>query len=200
MQPSWNKRYEEAGFAYGTEPNDFLREHAHLLEGPVLSLAEGEGRNGVYLAGLGLDVTGVDSSDVGLNKARTLAQARGVSLRTVVADLATHELGHAGYGSVVAIYAHFPRAIRQAVHQRVREALRPGGMHLVEAYTPAQTTRPTGGPRDPELCYTLASLQEDFRGFEILIGREVERSVVEGRYHTGPASVVQWIARKPRDR
>jgi hypothetical protein len=197
MQPSWNQRYEEDGYAYGTQPNDFLREQAHRLQGPVLSLAEGEGRNGVFLAGKGLAVTGIDSSDVGLRKARALAHARGVSLETVVADLGHHDLGQARYGAVVAIYAHFPREFRRGLHARVREALRPGGLHLLEAYTPAQTERPTGGPRDPDLCITLDSLREDFPDFEVLIGREVERPVIEGRYHTGLASVVQWVARKP---
>ena len=107
----WNQRYAGDRFVYGTEPSAFLAEHSGLLTGPVLSLSEGEGRNAVYLASLGLDVLGVDISSVGLGKARQLAESRGVKIRTEVADLATYEPGEARFGAVISIFAHLPGAL-----------------------------------------------------------------------------------------
>ena len=193
----WNQRYSEDGFAYGTEPNEFLREHAGLLGGPVLSLCEGEGRNGVFLAGLGLEVTGVDGSEVGLAKARTLAASRGVTLTTVVADLAEFEAAPESFGAVVSIFAHLPPELRRIVHRRVVGWLKPGGIVLLEAYRPAQVGRGTGGPPDPTMCMTAAGLGEEFGGLEVVLARETVRTVVEGRCHTGEAAVVQFVARKP---
>src|SRR6185436_21113248 len=99
----WNERYASDEFAYGTEPNSFLVQHANLLTSPVLSLAEGEGRNAVFLASLGLDVLGVDGSDVGLAKAQKLAETRGLTIRTEVADLASYEPRENHFGSIISI-------------------------------------------------------------------------------------------------
>src|SRR6185295_8606035 len=108
----WNERYAGNEFAYGTEPNSFLVQNASLLIGPVLSLAEGEGRNAVFLASLGLDVLGVDASEVGLAKAQKLAALKGVAIRTEVADLATYEPSANAFGAIVSIFAHLPSALR----------------------------------------------------------------------------------------
>src|SRR4051794_36043557 len=105
----WNERYSADEFAYGTEPNAFLVQNAKLLTGPVLSLAEGEGRNAVYLASLGLDVLGIDGSDVGMAKAQRLAASRGLTIRTEIADLAAYEPPANAFGAVVSIFAHLPR-------------------------------------------------------------------------------------------
>jgi len=192
----WNERYAADGFAYGTEPNAFLAEHAKLLVGPVLSLAEGEGRNGVFLASLGLDVLGVDGSEVGLAKARSLAAARGVSIRTEVADLATYEPPEQAFGAVVSISAHLPSVARKRLHGLAERALRPGGIVLLEAYTRAQLARTTGGPKDPDMLMSRTDLLAEFANCEPMLAREIEREVVEGRFHTGLASVVQFLARK----
>jgi SAM-dependent methyltransferase len=194
----WNERYAGDGFAYGTEPNAFLAQHAKLLIGPVLSLAEGEGRNAVFLASLGLDVLGVDGSEVGLRKARTLAAARGVSIRTEVADLATYEPPEQAFGAVVSISAHLPSALRKRLHRLAERALRPGGIVLLEAYTRAQLARTTGGPKDPDMLMSREELLAEFRNCEPLVAREIERDVVEGRFHTGLASVVQFLAQRRR--
>jgi SAM-dependent methyltransferase len=192
----WNERYAADGFAYGTEPNAFLAQHAKLLVGPVLSLAEGEGRNAVFLASLGLDVLGVDGSEVGLAKARALAAARGVSIRTEVADLATYEPPEQAFGAVVSISAHLPSVARKRLHGLAERALRPGGIVLLEAYTRAQLARTTGGPKDPDMLMSRADLLAEFANCEPMLAREIEREVVEGRFHTGLASVVQFLARK----
>src|SRR5262245_33623549 len=108
----WNERYSSSEFAYGTEPNSFLVQNVRLLSSPVLSLAEGEGRNAIFLASHGLDVLGVDASDVGLAKAQRLAAARGVTIRTALADLASFEPVENLYGSVISISAHLPSKVR----------------------------------------------------------------------------------------
>ncbi len=195
----WNQRYAETFVSYGTEPNDFLREVAgQIPEGPVLCLAEGEGRNAVFLAARGHAVTAVDLSDVGLANAATLAASRGVPLTTVVADLAEYDLGDACWAGIVSIWAHVPSELRGRLHAACTRALRPGGVLVLEAYTPRQLARPgKGGPTQTELLMTPEALREDFAGLELLRCEEVERDVSEGRYHQGPSTTVQVLARKP---
>ncbi|HQD14429.1 MAG TPA: class I SAM-dependent methyltransferase [Ottowia sp.] len=194
----WDARFGGAGFFYGTAPNDFLREHVGLLSGPVLSLAEGEGRNAVFLAERGLDVLGVDGSAVGLAKAERLAAERGVRIGTLLADLGDYVPEAAHYGAVVSIFAHVPGVLRQRLCPRVVQALRPGGVLVLEGYAEAQIARDTGGPKDLDLLLTVDKLRADFAGLEPLLLRQTEREVREGQGHTGLASVVQFIGRKPR--
>lgn len=193
----WDERYSEPGFAYGTEPNDFLRERAAQLQpGRTLSLAEGEGRNAVFLAGLGHEVTAVDASAVGLDKARQLAAERGLDIDTRVADLAAFEIEPGAWDNIVSIFCHLPPEVRRRLHRAVVAGLRPGGMLLLEAYTPAQIALGTGGPPVAELTMTLDALREELAGLNFLHAAEREREVIEGRYHTGRAAVVQVLARK----
>lgn len=192
----WDERYAVDEYVYGTEPNAFLAENAGLLGGPVLSLAEGEGRNAVFLACLGLDVLGVDGSAVGLAKAHRLAAAKGVSIRTEAADLAAYEPPPESYGAVVSIFAHTPSPVRKRLHRLVERSLKPGGIFLLEAYRKAQLGRGTGGPPDADMLMARADLEQDFANCQVLLSREIERDVVEGIFHTGPACVLQFIARK----
>lgn len=194
----WDARYAEEGWAFGTEPNDFLREQAHHLApgGRVLCLAEGEGRNAVWLAQQGFDVTGVDLASHGLDKAQRLAAERGVHLTTVVADLASFEFGSAAWDGIVSIFAHVPPEVRQRVHAQVLTALKPGGILLLEAYRPQQLEHGTGGPPDEARMLDLERLRPELGTLDWLLAREVERDVIEGRYHTGRASTVQLVARR----
>jgi cyclopropane fatty-acyl-phospholipid synthase-like methyltransferase len=192
----WNERYASDEFVYGTEPNAFLVHNAKILTGPVLSLAEGEGRNAVFLASLGLDVLGVDGSEVGLAKAQKLAASRGLTIRTEVADLATYEPPENFYGSIVSISAHLPSEIRKRLYPLVERSLKPGGILLLEAYTKAQIARDTGGPKDPDMCMSRVLLEKEFPNCEPILSQEIEREVIEGKSHTGLASVVQFIAKK----
>ncbi len=194
----WDKRYSEPGYAYGTEPNDFLKEQiAELPRGAALCLAEGQGRNAVYLAAQGFEVTAVDQSAVGLRVAESLAQERGVSIRTIAADLNDFDLGQSAWSAIVSISAHVPPDLRRKVHAGCVRGLAPGGVMLLEAYTPAQVGRGTGGPPVAELCMNLEALREELRGLEVVIGREVEREMREGKYHQGKSAVVQFLGRKP---
>jgi SAM-dependent methyltransferase len=195
---SWDDRYQTGEYLYGREPNEFLVSAAGLLpRGRVLCLAEGQGRNAVYLAGMGYQVTGVDSSAVGLKSAQRLAEERGVSIVTVVADLAEYDLGESCWEGIVSIFCHLPSALRHRVLAKVVRALVPGGVLLLEAYGPAQLQFDTGGPRQEDLLASLADLTADLTGLELLHAVECQRSVVEGTLHRGQAAVVQVVAVKP---
>lgn len=196
----WNQRYSSDGFAYGTEPNSFLVENAELLTGPVLSLAEGEGRNAVFLASLGLEVLGVDGSEAGLAKAHKLATIKGVAIRTEVADLAAYEPPANVFGSVVSISAHLPSDVRRRLYPLVEKCLKPGGIILLEAYSKSQLTRNTGGPKDTDMLMTVEDIRKEFPNCEALLCQEIEREVVEGEFHTGMACVVQFIGKKKLER
>ena len=192
----WNQRYAVEEYIFGTKPNAFLAEHAEKLTGPVLSLAEGEGRNAVFLASLGLQVHGVDGSEVGLAKAQALARSRGLEIQTEVADLGVFEPEANFYGSVISISAHLPSAIRKRLYALVERCLKAGGIILLEAYSEDQLPRDTGGPKDPDMLMTRAKIENEFPNLEPVLLCELERKVCEGIYHTGIASVVQFIGRK----
>ncbi|HEY9641929.1 MAG TPA: class I SAM-dependent methyltransferase [Coleofasciculaceae cyanobacterium] len=192
----WDQRYAVDEYIYGTEPNSFLAEHAEMLSSPVLSLAEGEGRNAVFLASLGLKVHGVDGSNVGLAKAQALARSRGVEIQTEVADLGVFKPAANHYGSVISIFAHLPSAIREKLYPLVERCLKPGGIILLEAYSEDQLARDTGGPKDADMLMTRVKIEREFPHCEPILLRELEREVCEGTYHTGVASVVQFIGKK----
>jgi SAM-dependent methyltransferase len=194
----WNERYSEPGYAYGTEPNVFLAAAAaQIPRGRVLSIGDGEGRNGVHLATLGHTVTSVDSSAVGLAKARALATARGVTIETVEADLAMFDIVPAAWEGIVSIFCHLPPALRRRVHAQAAQGLVPGGVLVLEAYTPAQLALGTGGPSQAEMMPTLAVLRDELAGLEFVHALELERDVQEGAFHHGRSAVVQVIARRP---
>ena len=193
----WDERYGGDVYAYGREPNEHLRaEAARIPSGPVLCLAEGEGRNAVFLAERGHDVTAVHFSREGIRKTELLAKERGVSVRAVLADLATFVPERSDYAGVVAIFAHLPPDVRKRVHGWVASALRPGGVFVLEAYTPAQLAHGSGGPKNPELLMTLDGLRAELAPLVIDVGREVEREIHEGAFHGGPSATVQVVARR----
>ena len=193
----WNERYSQPDYVYGTEPNEFLASVADRIPaGPVLTLGEGEGRNGLFLASRGYEVTAVDQSEVALAKARRLAEERGLRIATQPADLADYRIEPGAWAGIVSIFCHLPKTIRVPLHTAVVEGLRPGGVFILEAYTPKQFGRGTGGPGSPELMMSLDDLQRELAGLEFLHAQELEREVREGMYHTGLASVVQIVARR----
>ena len=195
---AWEQRYGAEGYLYGTEPNDFLRQHVDRIpHGRVLCLAEGEGRNAVFLARQGFEVASIDLAQAGVAKTHRLAKERGVTVDAMTGDLATADLGVQRWDGIVSIFAHIPASIRRDLHRRVVDALAPGGVFLLEAYTPAQIGRGTGGPPVLELAMTLPDLTRELDGLELVHAIETERDVVEGRGHTGRGSVVQVIARRP---
>jgi SAM-dependent methyltransferase len=198
VRPMWNERYSASHYIYGTEPNDFLREHAGMLApgSRVLCLAEGEGRNAVFLAQQGHKVVAVDLSEVGLAKAAALAAARGVLIDCLHADLADFDLGQERWDGIISIFCHLPSAVRQPLYARLAAALRPEGVLLLEGYTPAQLTFGTGGPKDVDMLVDAATLRRELPHLQFSLLQDVQREVVEGTLHTGMAAVVQAVARR----
>ncbi|MGD8591297.1 MAG: class I SAM-dependent methyltransferase [Gammaproteobacteria bacterium] len=195
----WDERYSADEYIYGKDPNEFLANAAsNLPKGKVLCVAEGEGRNAVYLATHGYEVVAVDSSAVGLKKAKNLAVERGVSIETIVTDLAHFDIEPESWDGVVSIFAHLPPAVRKELHKKIVNGLRPGGVLILEAYRPDQLKYKTGGPPTAEFMMTLQSLEEELSGLEFEYAMELDRDVVEGQFHTGKGAVVQIIGKKPQ--
>lgn len=194
----WDERYNTTEYVYGTDPNAFLADViTQMPTGRTLCIAEGEGRNAVFLAGHGHDVVAVDASTVGLAKAQRLASERSVTIETVVADLAHFEIAAESWDAIVSIFAHVPADIRKPLHRKIVQGLRSGGMLVLEAYTPEQIKLGTGGPPVPELTMNLDILREELDGLVFQHAVELQRDVIEGRFHTGKGAVVQMVAIKP---
>jgi len=194
----WNARYSTEEYVYGTTPNDFLFETSRYIRGAnVLCLAEGEGRNAVYLAREGYNVFAVDASAVGLEKAEILADESYVNINTQVADLANYDITPDGWDGIVSIFCHLPPPVRKALHRKVVAGLKPGGVLILEAYRPKQLKFKTGGPPETELMMSLDELKDELQGLEFYHDLELDREISEGRLHAGVSAVVQLVAIKP---
>jgi SAM-dependent methyltransferase len=195
----WESRFAVPDYVFGTEPNEFLKAQAHLLpaSGAVLSIADGEGRNGVWLASRGLDVLAIDWSPSALTKAQALAAQRGVTLRTQQADIVRWEWPVAQFDVVVAIYFQFLTPDeRHQVFARMRDALKPGGLLLIEGYRPKQLEYKTGGPSQVENLYTRELLEAEFGGLSDLQITEHDSMRSEGTGHAGMSALIDLVARK----
>ncbi len=193
----WDERYSSEAYAYGKNPNQFLEENYKVIpKGKVLSLAEGEGRNAVFLAKQGYIVTAVDYSQIGLEKARKLAEENEVSIELINADLADFDLGDHEWDGIVSIFCPLPSALRKELHKKVVAGLKTNGVYLIEAYTPEQLKHDTGGGKSVDLMCTKESLSHELIGLKFKHLIELERDIVEGIYHTGVGAVVQAIASK----
>ena len=192
----WDDRYADSDYLFGTAPNDFLKSVTNRLtpNSQILCLADGEGRNGVYLATLGHKVTAIDQSRVGLEKAKKLAEQKQVSIETIEADLAEYDLGVESWDCIVSIFFHIPSAVRAHIYPRIITALKPGGILILESYTPEQLNHGTGGPPNADLMLTKEELAQNFSEMNLEHLQELEREVIEGAGHTGLASVVQLLA------
>jgi len=194
----WDDRYNTNEYIFGTDPNAFLVSVTDQIpKGRVLCIAEGEGRNGVHLSRKGYDVTAVDGSSVALQKAEKLAESYGVKIKTITADLAEYQIKKNSWDAVIAIFCHLPPDLRKEVHKQAVNGLRPGGVLVLEAYTPDQLDYETGGPGDVQLLMNLYKLKEEFEGLEFIIGREIVRDVIDGDQIVGKSAVVQILAKKP---
>lgn len=184
---------------YGEAPNAFLAEQAARLPAGarILVPGDGEGRNGVWLATQGHAVTTVDASSVGIAHARALARRRGVALDIIQADLAEWRPEPASFDAVACIYLHLQPALRTAVHRRLVQTLRPGGLLILEAFHPDQLPLASGGPKNLDMLYTLALLRQDFdAGMQELLAQETETVLDEGSGHHGRAEVTRWVGRR----
>lgn len=194
----WDERYNEPGYSYGTAPNEFLVSVVDRIpKGKLLSLAEGEGRNAVYLASLGYEVTGVDGSEVGLRKAQALAYEQSVCITTIQADLSQFEIETGHWDGILAFYCHLPSALRIQLHKTAVRGLKSGGVFILEAFSKEQLAYNTGGPQSLDMLMSLDDLKLELHGLEFIHAIQIERDVHEGNRHTGLASVIQILAFKP---
>lgn len=195
---AWDERYAGGGFQFGEAPNLFLLSQAHRVRPGMRALAagDGEGRNGVWLAQQGLATTSVDWSAVGLAKAAALAARRGVALETVPADLARWDWPVAAFDVIAWIFVHLPPEDRALACDGAVRALAPGGLLVLECFTPAQEGRRSGGPKDAALLWSRTLVERHFAGLEVLELLEGTVALDEGPRHQGPAEVVRAVLRK----
>lgn len=197
MQPEfWNSRYNDDVYAYGKEANDFLINQSFEANSRILCLAEGEGRNAVYLATQGHAVSMIDYAEEGLRKAQQLAAEKGVQIETLCQDLTQTQLQANAWDAIVVIFGHLPVSVRTALHSQFYQALKPGGKLIMELYSKDQLQYKTGGPQDVNLLYSVDELTHDLSEFESLHVMQMERFISEGTYHNGLSSVVQVVAQK----
>lgn len=197
----WDKRYDTEDYVYGTEPSRFLKLNSEYLNAgdTVLAVADGEGRNSVFMAEQGLNVTAMDSSSVGLEKARRLAKERKVNVDFQLADLRVYDWGATEYDVVAAIFIQFADpAFRAEIFDGMERALKPGGVLMLHGYTPKQIEYGTGGPPVPELLYTRDMLADRFARWEILRLEDYEAELQEGPGHSGKSALIDLIARRPQ--
>ena len=198
-QQTWNQRYASADYLFGESPNEFVRASASYLDDTqsVLCVADGEGRNSVWLAERGLQVTAFDFAPNAVVKARRLAQRRDVSVDFHVADIETWRFEPARYDAVVAVFIQFlgPTA-RDDVFARMQSAVKPGGLFLLEGYRPEQLQYRTGGPGAIENLYTREWVEHAFRDWQMLLLREYDAVLSEGTRHAGMSALIDVVARK----
>jgi SAM-dependent methyltransferase len=195
----WESRFAAPEYIFGKAPNAFLKNYAHLLKRgqKVLAIADGEGRNGVFLAEQGLDVLSIDFSPKALAKANALARERGVKLRTELGDLATWIWPATSFEAVVAIFFQFADPpFRQQIFSNLKKTLRPGGLLLMEGYRPEQIAYKTGGPSEVENLYTRELLEDAFKDFASIEIKEYDSVVDEGPGHNGMSALIDLIGRK----
>jgi len=197
-QERWETRFSGAGYAFGKEPNAFLKSNAERLRGrkTALSVADGEGRNGVWLAEQGLDVLAVDFAPTALAKARALAAERGVSLKTEVADLTRWRWPVGAFDVVAAIFIFVDPPDRPAFFANLKAALKPGGLLLLQGYRPEQLNYRTGGPPDAARTYTRPLLEAAFGDMAELAIREHDSVISEGTAHVGMSALIDLVATK----
>lgn len=195
----WETRYAAPGYHFGTAPNAFLKSKAHLLKPgqSALSIADGEGRNSVFLAECGLKVRAFDFSPTALGKARQLAKDRGVAVSYEQADLETWDWPVAAFDVVVAIFFQFcGPEVRARTFANIKRALKPGGLLLMEGYRVEQLKYKTGGPSKAEQLYSRALLEDSFSDFSSLEIEEYDREVQEGTAHGGMSALIDLVGHK----
>ncbi len=198
---TWNRRFTETGYLFGTAPNGWLAAHAGVWPSGarVLSVADGEGRNSVWLAQRGLQVQAFDIAEQGVAKARRLAAEHGVVVDFAVADCDSYAWPAGGCDGVAAIFIQFADpALRARLFERMAACLKPGGTLVLQGYTPRQLEYRTGGPPLVSHLYTAPMLREAFAGLEIEVLDEYEADLAEGQGHKGRSALIGLVARKPR--
>jgi len=196
---TWNRRFEGDDFLFGAEPNEWLREHVAVWPpgGRILCVADGEGRNSVWLARQGFVVDAFDIAEVGVAKARRFAARQGVNVNYSVADCATYDWPRASLDGVAAIFIQFADpAQRERLFAHMTDSLKPGGTLVLQGYTPKQLEYRTGGPPHASHLYTPEMLRQAFSALEIIELKEYEADVAEGSGHRGRSALIGLVARR----
>jgi 2-polyprenyl-3-methyl-5-hydroxy-6-metoxy-1,4-benzoquinol methylase len=195
----WNNRFAAEHYVYGTEPNVFLNEMQKRLQlsGELLTIAEGEGRNAVFLAEQGMNVTAWDYAESGLTKIKKLAEERGVTVQTELVDLNEARWSQNQWDEVVCVFGHFPVELRKKTLQGIKGAVKPGGYFITEVYSRYQLPYNSGGPKDFDFLYTPEEFLLTFNDWRIVhffMGEVVRH---EGEFHNGLSHVIQFVGQKP---
>ena len=197
MNDFWNERYGTTEYAYGTKPNEFYKEQlAKLTPGKILFPAEGEGRNAVYAAKQGWQVTAFDPSIEGKRKAELLAKNNLVSINYLIDNYEFVDFPKESFDCVVLIFAHMHPAKRKTYHQKLISYLKPGGTLILEGFSKKQINNNTGGPRDVEMLFSKEELQQDFYSLLETTINETDTFLNEGPFHKGIASVIRFLGVK----
>lgn len=197
MTNMWHERFSAEEYVYGKEPNGFVVEAAELMpKGKVLCIAEGEGRNAVYLASLGFDVTAWDFAEAGLEKTRQLAIEKGVNVKTEYRDLAEVIWESEQWDAIIQIFGHFPSEVMDRTLSGIKKGLKPGGYYVSELYSKEQLKYGTGGPPNEAMLVNPKEMLEQFEGYFIKHFHVGEVNREEGKLHTGTAHVVQSMFQK----
>ncbi len=197
----WEARYSAPDYIFGKEPNYFLVKCKHLIpaSGRVLAIADGEGRNSVWLAEQGLNVHAIDFSPSAQNKARALARERGVNVVFELADVHNWTYPEAAYDVVCEIFTQFSTPSERALKWAgMRKALKTSGLLIIQGYTPKQLSHGTGGPKQLEQLYTKPMLENAFAGFQDMVFTEEEVEMHEGTSHSGMSAVIGLTCQKPK--
>ncbi len=198
----WNDRYSEEAYAYGEQPNNFLKEKLDNLNiGTILFPAEGEGRNAVYASKLGWTVSAFDISIEGQKKALRLAEKSNVKIDYQVGELQSFHYGNEQFDAIALIYAHFPADIKSLYHKEFDKYLRRGGVIIFESFSKNHLdyvlkNEKVGGPRDLAALFSIDEIKSDFKDYEIIELEEKEIELHEGLYHNGKGSVIRFVGRK----
>jgi hypothetical protein len=193
----WNSRYAAEEYIYGTYPNKYLETFLKGRHpGRILFPAEGEGRNSVYAASLGWQVDAFDQSEAGMDKALRLASSKKTTINYSISSLEDWDSNGVSYDCIALIFVHLVPGIREAIHQKLISALKPGGFLVLEAFTKKQMPRTSGGPKNLELLFDAEELRLDFSELEMIDFCETEVEINEGTLHQGLADVVHLIAKK----
>ncbi|MCB0820734.1 MAG: class I SAM-dependent methyltransferase [Bacteroidetes bacterium] len=202
MKEFWESRYSEKDYAYGKEPNEFFKkEISKIKAGKLLLPAEGEGRNAVFAASLGWDVLAVDQSYSGKEKADSLSKEQCVKIEYLVADLNEYIPDEKNFDAVALIFAHFPIQLRAQIHSKLANALKPGGILILEAFSKEhirfnEKNPGVGGPKDESMLYSIEEMRNDFKNLNIEHLVIETATINEGIYHCGDCSVLRMIARR----
>jgi hypothetical protein len=193
----WNERYQASDYAYGTAPNDFVKEQLnHLPKGKLLFCCEGEGRNAVYAASLGHEVYAFDQSSEGQIKANQLALKEATQIQFNIANAAEVDYLKDSFDAIFLIYAHLPTSIRTLLHSKTISWLKTDGLLILEAFQPAQLGKASGGPKQIDMLYDIEMLNNDFSGIKMLHNEYHSITLNEGTYHIGAAEIIRLIGKK----